>query len=665
MKKWRHGFKKIILLSLITAFLGGCAANCIILPAYAKSSGSGGNNTGQGRMGAVAYSAVGEEQLGEDEKKIYDELKFAASQIASGDRTSSVVGVGNFTSLWDSEEDINEMMRRILSYLLMDCPYDFYWYDKDKGCNYTWNAESDGGRVLYITISMTVSEDYKGASEYMADREKTKAASGVSAVARSIVASHQNESDYEKLKSYMTEICNRVSYDWDTYNAKNNTIPYGNPWQLIPVFDGNRNTNAVCEGYAKAFQYLCDLSTFQDARCYTVEGKMFGGTGEGGHMWNIVTLEGSNYLVDVTNCDDDAVGAPDELFLAGTPGSIGDGYTFSVNDGNYNITYQYGRYQYGLLGDVLELASYSYESPEDLKLTVTPPTAEVTFGEPVDYRALVGGKAINGRGDEISGIFSWADDVTFYGNAGTNTLNAIFTPDDSRYEQVENIQVSVKVNPRPVTIKAQEQSKIYGQTDPEFIYTYENVIEGYPLSGSLTRTSGENVGTYSILQGDLTDENNPNYAITFTGNNFVIKPASDRNIEFVAGNGKVSPGNGITIRENASYGDLWSDIVKIGTITARTAAGSDSDPGHFTLQESGAPAVGAGQSFHVLYNGTIGGQTYKNEVVCEGTVDVKRRVLGVSAGSYKISKPYDKTRAGGTASGQLALNNLLAADVGH
>ena len=663
MKKWRYSLKRTMLLSLTTALVGGCAANCMVLQVQAKMINRTSGNIGQTQIGISACGSVGEEQLDGDEKKIYDALKSAARQVASDQLTSTEVYVEDFSSLRDSEGEINGKIRRILSYLLMDCPYDLYWYDKNGGCSYTWRSDSDGGNVLSMTISMSVAGEYQGADPYTVDRAKIKKASAIPEEARAIVSRHQNESDYEKLKSYMTEICNRVSYDWDTYD-KIDEVSYGNPWQVIPVFDRDGNTNAVCEGYAKAFQYLCDLSTFQDARCYTVEGTMSGGIGNGPHMWNIVTLEGSNYLVDVTNCDEGSVGSPDQLFLVGTEGSAGNGYTVSLRGDNGSITYEYNANQYSLLGDALVLSSYSYEDPEDLKLTVTAPLAEVTFGDPVDYHALVDGKAVNGRGEEVSGAFSWADDVTFYGNAGTNTLNAVFTPDDSRYEPVENIRVSVKVNPRPVTVTAEEKSKIYGQPDPELTYTCSNVVEGYPLSGNLTRTSGESVGTYSILQGDLTDGNNPNYTINFTGNNFVIMQASNnRAIEFVTGNGKTAVGNGVTIKSDPSYGDLWSDIVRIGSITARTASGNDSEPGHFTLQESGAPAVGDRQIFHVLYNGTIGGQTYRNEIVCEGTVDVKRRVIQVSAGSYKISKAYDKTRAGGTASGQLSLNNLLSADV--
>ena len=44
-------------------------------------------------------------------------------------------------------------------------------------------------------------------------------------------------------------------------------------------------------------------------------------------MWNIVKLDGNNYLVDVTNSDAGTVGADGGLFLAGGTGSVQDGYT--------------------------------------------------------------------------------------------------------------------------------------------------------------------------------------------------------------------------------------------------------------------------------------------------------------------------------------------------
>ncbi len=656
-KTWKYRWKSVLGL-LLLAILLGSGMERMSLSVQAKGIYGPDEEKGQSRTGGSS-DVTEEDRMTEDEQRIYNALQTMAQRIASGQRSSSVVTVGSLASVFDSEQEIGDMITRTLSYLLMDHPYEFYWYDKRGGCNYSWTPEEDG-RVLRITISMAVAEEYQDSNKFAADTVKTTEAKNAMRKAQAIVRKYQNMSDYNKLKGYMTEICDLVSYNWDAYEDE--TTPYGNPWQLIWVFDEDPDTNVVCEGYAKAFQYLCDLSSFRDAECYTVEGAMSGGTGSGGHMWNIVTLEGDSYLVDVTNCDKDAVGAPDQLFLAGTEGTIRDGYTFSLNQGNNSITYEYGNNQFDLLGGVLDLSPYSYLDPSKLKLEVTAPTAEVIFGDPVDNQALTGGVVVNGDKEEVPGTFAWADEVNFYGEAGTNTLNAVFIPESPQYQTVENIRVKVTVQRRPVTVTADAKSKVYGQQDPELTYAYSNVISGYPLNGQLTRKAGENVGTYAIVQGDLTDSRNPNYTIHFTGSNLEITPEINNTLEFFVGNERASAANAVSLKGDPVYGDLWSDIVTIGSITAKAGSGSDNNQGHFTLQESGAPGVGSGQSFHVLYNGTIGGRSYRNELVCEGTVDVKRRVLTVSAGSYRVSKAYDKTREGGTATGQLALDNLLAAD---
>ena len=100
----------------------------------------------------------------------------------------------------------------------------------------------------------------------------------------------------------------------------------------------------MCEGYSKAFKYLCDLTSFNSSRiqCYLVTGTMTGGTGAGEHMWDIVTMDdGKNYVVDVTNCDGDSdkktIGYPDKLFLKGyKSGSVSTSYAFSCG-----VTYKY------------------------------------------------------------------------------------------------------------------------------------------------------------------------------------------------------------------------------------------------------------------------------------------------------------------------------------
>ena len=82
---------------------------------------------------------------------------------------------------------------------------------------------------------------------------------------------------------------------------------------------------------------------------------------------------------------------------------------------------------------------------------------------------------------------------------------------------------------RPVTVTPNGgQYKTYGSSDPSsFAYTvaitpgHEGLtgdaqVTNYSIAGVLTREAGENVGSYEIYQGTVTDENNPNYSITFT-----------------------------------------------------------------------------------------------------------------------------------------------------
>ena len=153
--------------------------------------------------------------------------------------------------------------------------------------------------------------------------------------AQAVVDDHAGETDYQKLVSYREYIKGAVDYD---RGAAGGGKPYGDPWQLIYVFDGKSDTNVVCEGYAKAFQYLCDL-TFQNQEgkpsSSLVSGKMDGGD----HMWNVVAIGGRNYLVDVTNCDDGSIGDTDKLFLCGATENVaGKQYTVTLGK---TIVYEY------------------------------------------------------------------------------------------------------------------------------------------------------------------------------------------------------------------------------------------------------------------------------------------------------------------------------------
>ena len=307
-----------------------------------------------GGQSAKPYGSHAADILDGVERRAYEALKAKIGQIASGERASAVIELslselGITQSTWTAEdlgvdaivkdqaiteEAVNAWMarysptlRKLMRCLLIDCPLDLYWYDKTVGVSSSspgFGASLAGGKdwTLHIkggfTYRFCVAEEYQDASSetpsYTVDASDARLAQAAAENARRIAGKYAASGDYDRLCAYRREICELVSYNHAA--ADNPGTKYGNPWQLIWVFDGDDTTNVVCEGYAKAFQYLCDLTEFHNPRiaCYSVSGVMAGGTGSGRHMWNVVTMNDTkNYIVDVTNCDAGTVGADDRL----------------------------------------------------------------------------------------------------------------------------------------------------------------------------------------------------------------------------------------------------------------------------------------------------------------------------------------------------------------
>lgn len=351
------------------------------------------------------FANFGEQCLTGINKTLYQKLKAAIEKVANGQQSSTIFEIPvsdlGIQTTWTAEEleitiqSTNEEIWNaiksklseqgydynvLLDCLLADCPYDLYWYDKTKGTlisfgSYSYSTSS--GKVTLTGVfrySMTVAQEYR-TSEYETDIAKTAATTTAVNNAKKIVNQYMTQSDYDKLTAYKEAICNLVSYNGEA--ANNASTPYGDPWQLIWVFDNNPATNVVCEGYSKAFQYLCDLTEFSsDAiACYTVTGYLSGG----GHMWNIVTMnDKKHYLVDVTNCDDGTIGAPDQLFLAGLSGFWDTHYSFS------NVTYSYDTDTKALFGEnILTLASSNYQkdSVPDITVSISGEVSIMTYGD--------------------------------------------------------------------------------------------------------------------------------------------------------------------------------------------------------------------------------------------------------------------------------------------
>ena len=108
-------------------------------------------------------------------------------------------------------------------------------------------------------------------------------------------------------------------------------------------------------------------------------------------------------------------------------------------------------------------------------------------------------------------------------NAGTYSDPWTFTDVTGNYNNLSGM-VTDNIAPVDIIILADPQSKIYGDPDPELTYqvTEGSLVPGDSFSGMLTRDLGEDVGSYTILQGSLMLS--PNYVLTYLGNDLTITP---------------------------------------------------------------------------------------------------------------------------------------------
>ena len=92
--------------------------------------------------------------------------------------------------------------------------------------------------------------------------------------------------------------------------------------------------------------------------------------------------------------------------------------------------------------------------------------------------------------------------------------------DDEATAQVKTL----KVTPKPITIKADDKTKVYdnypGQ-DPDLTATVTGEVTGYFAVFTLSRAQGQNVGDYDIT---VTPGDNPNYTVSVQNGTFSITP---------------------------------------------------------------------------------------------------------------------------------------------
>lgn len=202
------------------------------------------------------------EQLNEKQISLYQDIY----SVIEGQSEGMTFDASEYT-----QEDIADMFRVVMT----DHPELFYTTSYKLVKNYK-NEE---------LMSLKFEPIYDMNQDIVFDYKKKLATVG-----GHILGTTQNMgNDYEKIKFFYIYLIHNAVYDIKAINSQN-------------IVSALIDKETVCQGYSKAFQYLCQKSGIN---CTLVTGRANGQA----HSWNYVECEGRGYWVDVTWGTSDYSGA--------------------------------------------------------------------------------------------------------------------------------------------------------------------------------------------------------------------------------------------------------------------------------------------------------------------------------------------------------------------
>ena len=201
--------------------------------------------------------------LNEDEKKIYDKMYYSIEEK----KTSMAI-----------PKTSTEIVSKIHKYYLNDSPNHFYLKET------SFQVLDDHVVGINFNYSYT-------------DEEIETKQNEIEAIANKFIATvPENATDYEKSK---------LIYD---YIISKNTYDLSDDPKIYTIEGAFLDNKIVCQGYAKAYQYLANLLGMQSL--YVT------GTSRGeSHGWNLVRLDDKYYYVDTTWGDLEEANIIDYSFL--------------------------------------------------------------------------------------------------------------------------------------------------------------------------------------------------------------------------------------------------------------------------------------------------------------------------------------------------------------
>lgn len=161
----------------------------------------------------------------------------------------------------------SDVLQYVFQCMFNDHP-EIYWID-----GYAYTRHMQNGQIAYLTFS--------GKYLYTQEETRTLQVQIDQYVSQCFSGLAMNASEYEKVRHVYEYLIEHTDYNIQARDNQN----------ILSVF---LYGESVCQGYAKATQYLLERL---DVSCTMVVGKV--STGEG-HAWNLVNVDDAYYYVDTT-----------------------------------------------------------------------------------------------------------------------------------------------------------------------------------------------------------------------------------------------------------------------------------------------------------------------------------------------------------------------------
>ena len=208
--------------------------------------------------------------------------------------------------------------------------------------------------------------------------------------------------------------------------------------------------------------------------------------------------------------------------------------------GNYTVTYAPG---------ILTITAGS--RPADRQLSVTSYNGVYDANEhTITVNNVLDGDVVEYSYDNGE---TWTTDLTQYTDVTNTTIKVRVTNANYDPNPVE-LEGTVTITPKLVTVTARSYSKIFGTADPTFEADTAGTLNGDKITYDISRETGEDVGNYALTPSG--EEVQGNYTVTYNSGKLTIT-ASDREkaVEVTSYNGVYDAKNHTIEVKNLVDGD--------------------------------------------------------------------------------------------------------------